>query len=62
MANRDDRVHIDTAVEMMRTHAVRRLPVLDGEALVGVVSLGDLAVERDSGSVLADTSTDEPNN
>jgi CBS domain-containing protein len=63
MANRDDRVHIDTAVEMMRTHAVRRrLPVVDGEELVGVVSLGDLAVERDSGSVLADISTDEPNN
>lgn len=53
---------VDTAVELMRTHAVRRLPVLDGEELVGVVSLGDLAVERDSGSVLADISTDEPNN
>jgi CBS domain-containing protein len=53
---------IDTAVEMMRTHSVRRLPVLDGERLVGVVSLGDLAVARDRGSVLADISTDEPNN
>jgi CBS domain-containing protein len=53
---------IETAVEMMRTHSVRRLPVLDGEQLVGVVSLGDLAVARDRGSVLADISTDEPNN
>jgi CBS domain-containing protein len=53
---------IDTVAEMMRTHSVRRLPVLDGERLVGVVSLGDLAAERDSGSVLADISTDEPNN
>ena len=53
---------IDTVAEMMRTHSVRRLPVLDGERLVGVVSLGDLAAQRDSGSVLADISTDEPNN
>ena len=53
---------IDTAVELMRTHSVRRLPVLDGEQLVGVVSLGDLAVELDSGSALAEISADEPNN
>jgi CBS domain-containing protein len=53
---------VDTAVELMRTHAVRRLPVMDGEQPVGIVSLGDLAVERDSGSVLAQISTEEPNN
>jgi CBS domain-containing protein len=53
---------IDTAAEMMRTHSVRRLPVLDGEQLVGVVSLGDLALRRDGGPVLADISSDEPNN
>jgi CBS domain-containing protein len=52
----------EVAVELMRTHAVRRLPVLDGETLVGVVSLGDLAVERDSDSVLAEISAEEPNN
>jgi CBS domain-containing protein len=53
---------VDTAVELMRTHAVRRLPVLDGERPVGIVSLGDLAVERDSNSVLAQISAEEPNN
>jgi CBS domain-containing protein len=53
---------VATAVELMRTHAVRRLPVLDGEKVVGIVSLGDLAVERDSDSVLAQISADEPNN
>jgi CBS domain-containing protein len=53
---------MDTAVELMRTHAVRRLPVLDGERLVGVVALGDLAVERDSDSALASISAEEPNN
>lgn len=51
-----------TAAELMRTHAVRRLPVLDGERLVGVLALGDLAVERDGGSVLAGISAEEPNN
>jgi len=53
---------LDTAVELMRTHAVRRLPVLDGERLVGVVALGDLAVERDTDSALASISAEEPNN
>jgi CBS domain-containing protein len=37
---------VETAVELVRTHAVRRLPVLDGGRLVGVVSLGDLAAPR----------------
>lgn len=53
---------VDTAVELMRTHAVRRLPVLDGEQVVGIVSLGDLAVERDSDSALGQISAEEPNN
>jgi CBS domain-containing protein len=54
---------IDTAVRLVREHAVRRLPVIDrtGRA-VGVVSLGDLAVERDTESALADISAAEPNN
>jgi CBS domain-containing protein len=53
---------VETAVELVRVHAVRRLPVLDGGRLVGAVSLGDLAVDRDSKSVLADISAEEPNN
>jgi CBS domain-containing protein len=53
---------VETAVELMRTHAVRRLPVMDGEQVVGVVSLGDLAVARDSDSALAEISAEEPNN
>ena len=53
---------VETAVELMRTHAVRRLPVMEGEQVVGVVSLGDLAVARDSDSALADISAEEPNN
>ena len=51
---------IDTAVRLMREHAVRRLPVLEAGAVVGIVSLGDLAVERDEGSVLAEISEAPP--
>ncbi|MBW3536764.1 MAG: CBS domain-containing protein [Actinobacteria bacterium] len=42
------------AEKLMRKHDVRRLVVLDGGTPVGVVSLGDLAVTRDSGDALAD--------
>jgi CBS domain-containing protein len=41
------------AVALMREHAIRRLPVMDAGAIVGVVSLGDLAIDRDENSVLA---------
>jgi CBS domain-containing protein len=56
--------HDDAAAagDLMRTYSVRRLPVLDDGELVGVISLGDLEVERDADSVLADISTDDPNN
>jgi CBS domain-containing protein len=47
---------IGRAAEIMRERAVRRLPVLDGDVLVGVVSLGDLAIAGDPKSVLADIS------
>jgi CBS domain-containing protein len=47
---------ISDAVRVMREHALRRLPVVDGGTPVGIVSLGDLAVFRDPDSVLADIS------
>ncbi|MGI5177045.1 CBS domain-containing protein [Dactylosporangium sp. CA-152071] len=53
---------VDTATELMRTNALRRLPVLDGDNLVGIVSLGDLAIDRDPTSPLADISSEAPNN
>ena len=34
---------IETAIESMKQHAVRRLPVVDGPDLVGIVSQGDIA-------------------
>jgi CBS domain-containing protein len=49
------------AVAIMRQAAVRRVPVVDGERPVGIVSIGDLAIEADEGSALADISAAEPN-
>lgn len=51
----------DEAVLLMREHAVRRLPVVDGDRPVGMVSIGDLAVQRDERSALADISAEPPN-
>ncbi|WP_308207860.1 CBS domain-containing protein [Actinomadura madurae] len=51
----------DAAVRLMRRHAVRRLPVVDGDRPIGMVSIGDLAVQRDERSALADISAEPPN-
>ena len=52
---------VEQAVRLMRTHAIRRLPVVDGGKAVGIVSLGDLAVERDPDSALGEISAALPN-
>jgi len=52
---------IEEAVRVMRERAVRRLPVMEGERLVGVVTLGDLAIEGDEDSALAEISSAAPN-
>jgi CBS domain-containing protein len=53
---------VDRAVQLMRERAVRRLPVVEGGAPVGIVSIGDLAIELDEHSGLADISAAESNN
>ncbi|MEU6370667.1 CBS domain-containing protein [Streptomyces sp. NPDC046931] len=52
---------IDQAVHLMREHHVRRIPVVEGGHPVGIISLGDLAIERDPGSALGDISAARPN-
>lgn len=52
---------IDRAVELMRDKAIRRVPVIDGGKVVGIVSLGDLAVEPDPKSALGQISSASPN-
>ena len=52
---------IEDAVAIMRDKAIRRLPVVEDSRLVGIVSLGDLAIERDPKSALAGISVAPPN-
>ena len=53
---------IDAAAELMRENDIRRLVVTGGGRPVGIVTLGDLAVELDTDSALADISAASPNN
>jgi CBS domain-containing protein len=51
---------IEEAVRLMRSHVIRRVPVVEGGQAVGIVSLGDLAVERDPHSALGEISAAPP--
>jgi len=52
---------IGNAVAVMRDKAIRRLPVVAEGRPVGIVSLGDLALERDPQSALGAISAAPPN-
>jgi CBS domain-containing protein len=53
---------VDQAIELLHANSIRRLPVLDEKGRpAGIVSLGDLAIERDPGSALANISAALPN-
>ena len=53
---------VEQAVRLMREKAIRRLPVVDESGdVMGIVSIGDVAVERDPQSALADISAAPPN-
>lgn len=52
---------LDDAVQLMRQKAIRRLPVIEGGAPVGIVSIGDLALSMDRRSALGDISAAPPN-
>ena len=47
---------VDDAVRLMRDKAIRRLPVVEHGKPVGVVSIGDLALEKDPDSALGEIS------
>ena len=49
------------AVRLMREKAIRRIPVTEDGRVVGVLTIGDIAVERDSRTALADISAAPPN-
>ena len=52
---------VSEAVRVMREKALRRLPITENGRPVGIVSLGDLAIEQDPNSALADISEAAPN-
>lgn len=43
------------ASELMSEHQIRRLPVVENQQLVGIVSIGDLAVKEGKDSRVGDT-------
>ncbi len=49
------------SARLIRDRAVRRIPVLRDGTPVGVVSIGDLALEKDATSVLSGVSSAPPN-
>jgi CBS domain-containing protein len=49
------------AARVMQDNAVRRLPVLDDGRIVGIVTIGDLAVSLGEDSALAQISAADPN-
>jgi CBS domain-containing protein len=53
---------VEDALSKMRDADIRRLPVVESGRPVGIISLGDLAVEREPDSTLADISAASPDN
>ena len=53
---------VEEAIRIMREQAVRRIPVVESGTTVGILSIGDLAMERDEHSALAEISAAEANN
>lgn len=51
----------DAAVQVMREKAVRRVPVVEANRAIGILSIGDLAITQDRKSALADISAAPPN-
>jgi CBS domain-containing protein len=49
------------AEQLMRDNAIRRLPVIEGGQIVGIVSIGDLAVSAELDSALAAVSRAQSN-
>jgi CBS domain-containing protein len=47
---------LSVAVGLMREHAIRRLPVVDEDRAVGMVSIGDIAIAQEPQSALAEIS------
>ncbi|OKP96788.1 CBS domain-containing protein [Paenibacillus sp. P46E] len=49
---------VDEAADLMASKQIRRIPVVNGKKLIGIVSLGDLAVKNIFADEAADALTD----
>jgi CBS domain-containing protein len=61
VATLSPRDKVSMAIDLMEKIAVRRLPVVEDHKAVGILSLGDLAVQRDPESTLGRISGAPPN-
>lgn len=52
---------IETALELMENHAIRRLPVTDGARTIGFVSLTDMVAGADIDETVEDIAEAQPN-
>lgn len=57
VATLSPRDKVTMAVDLMEKIAVRRLPVVEDHKPVGILTLGDLAIQRDPDSTLAQISS-----
>ena len=57
----DAQAEVGEAADIMGRQAVRRLPVVENNEVVGIVSLGDLARRSEPESALSDISAAPPN-
>jgi CBS domain-containing protein len=57
----DAQAEVAKAADLMGSHAVRRLPVVENNEVIGIVSLGDLARRSEPESALSDISAAPPN-
>ena len=53
---------VDDVISLMREEKVRRIPVVEDGRAVGIISIGDLALEREPRSALAQISEPPANN
>jgi CBS domain-containing protein len=52
---------VEDAIRLVREKNVRRIPVVQDGRPAGIVTIGDLAIERDTDSALADISSEPAN-
>jgi ATP-dependent Lon protease len=62
LATLEPEAAVEEAIRLMRDRAIRRIPVVENEHPVGIVTIGDLAQQRDPNSALGKISQSSPNN